>query len=255
MPIRRRSVLALGRLCSAPLLALAASCAPDCAPVGGETRPNVILVTVDTLRADHLGAYGNTVVSTPNLDRLAKEGVVFEWAFSQSHVTVPSHLSILTSLPLAEHGVVDNQSPVARPVITLPALLREAGYRTGGFVGAGHLSPRRALGQLVAPGLETFEFPDRASKQRRAEETNARLFRWLRGRCAEPFFAWVHYWDPHMPYEPPSPFDAAYYREDPCDERFTSLVGVRHPWYHLDLDGFRRHLAGHAPTVRELKRE
>jgi arylsulfatase len=182
-----------------PLLLLAAGCLPDCTPTQGDTRPNLILVTVDTLRADHVGAYGNTRVRTPHLDRLANEGVVFERAFSQSHITVPSHLSILTSLPVTEHGVGNNQAPVARPVVTLPALLREAGYRTAGFVGASHLGPRRALGQLVAPGLEVFDFPQRASKPRRAEDTNAKFFRWLNRSCGGPFFAWIHYWDPHMP--------------------------------------------------------
>ena len=243
------------RLLLVPLLAAGIGCAPDCAPPVGETRPNVVLLTIDTLRADHLGAYGSATVRTPHLDRLAADGVLFERAYAQSHITVPSHVSILSSLTVLEHGIADNQAPVARPVVTLPALLRRVGYRTGAFVGATHLGPRRAVGQLVAPDVETFEFPERVSKPRRAEETNARLFRWLRGSCGGPFFAWVHYWDPHMPYQPPAPFDVAYYRDDPRDARFTSLVGVPHPWYHLDLTGFRRHLARHAEPVRVLKRE
>ncbi len=241
------------------LLILAATviggCAPDCSPPSGETRPNVILVTIDTLRADHLGAYGSRSVRTPHLDRLAGDGVLFEHAYSQSHITVPSHLSILSSLPVVEHGVAANEDPVARAVVMLPALLRQAGYHTAAFVSASHLGPRRAVGQLVARALETFEFPERASKPRRAEETNARLFRWLRGRCGGPFFAWVHYWDPHMPYQPPAPYDVAYYHDDPRAERFTSLVAIRQPWYHHDLDGFRRHLARQAKPVRALKHE
>jgi choline-sulfatase len=240
------------------LVLLAASvggCAPDCSPPPGETRPNVILVTIDTLRADHVGAYGSRTVRTPHLDRLAADGVLFERAYSQSHITVPSHISILSSLPVVEHGVAANDQPVARAVVTLPALLRQAGYHTGAFVSAVHLGPRRAVGQLVAPSLETFEFPERVSKPRRAEETNAQLFRWLRGHCGGPLFAWVHYWDPHMPYQPPAPYDVEYYTDDPRAERFTSLVGVRHPWYHLELDGFRRHLAREAEEVRALKHE
>ena len=236
-------------------LVLGVGCAPDCTPPVGETRPNVILLTIDTLRADHLGAYGSTTVRTPHLDGLAADGVLFERAYAQSHITVPSHLSILSSLTVLEHGVADNQAPVARPVVTLPALLRQAGYHTAAFVSATHLGPRRAVGQLVAPDLERFEFPERVSKPRRAEETNAQLFRWLRGRCGGPFFAWVHYWDPHMPYQPPAPFDVAYYRDDPRAARFTSLVDVPHPWYHFDLNGFRRHLARQAKPVRALKRE
>src|SRR5262245_6279617 len=114
-----------------PLLALGLGCAPDCTPPAAETRPNVVLLTIDTLRADHLGAYGSATVRTPHLDRLAADGVLFERAYAQSHITVPSHVSILSSLTVLEHGIADNQAPVARPVVTLPALLRRAGYRTG----------------------------------------------------------------------------------------------------------------------------
>lgn len=235
--------------------ALVAGCRTDCSPVTDRAQPNVVLVTIDTLRADHLGAYGSTTVRTPHLDRLAREGVVFERAFSQTHITVPSHLSIMSSLPVVEHGVGDNLAPVARPVEVLPAFFRQAGYRTGGFVSATHLGPRRAVGQLMAPHLETFEVPRRVSKPFTAEETNGKLFAWMKDRCREPFFAWVHYWDPHMPYAPPAPLDTAYYDDDPRAARFTSLVGVRHPWFHYELEGFRDHLAHEAMAVRGLKRD
>ena len=135
------------------LCALAAACRTDCTPMGsgtaGGTRPNVILVTIDTLRADHVGAYGNKTVQTPHLDRFAREGVVFEQAFSQTHITVPSHLSIMSSLPVVEHGVRDNLAPVARPVEMLPELFQRAGYHTAGFVSATHLGPKRAVDHLV----------------------------------------------------------------------------------------------------------
>ncbi len=243
------------RVAALLLLGLLAACGrTDCtAPAGA--RPNVVLVTIDTLRADHLGAYGNATVRTPHLDRFAREGVLFEQAFSQSHITVPSHLAIMSSLPIVEHGVPDNLSPVARPVEMLPAFFQRAGYRTGGFVSATHLGPRRAVGELMAPHLETFTFPRRASQPFLAEETNANLFPWLQDHCREPFFAWVHYWDPHMPYTPPAPYDAAYYDDDPYAERFTSLVGARHPWFHYELGGFRHHLARQADAVRALKRD
>ncbi len=235
--------------------ALLAGCRTDCTPPAGTPRPNVVLLTIDTLRADHLGAYGNETVQTPSLDRLAREGVVFERAYSQTHITVPSHLSIMSSLPVVEHGVGDNLAPVARQVEVLPAFFKRAGYRTGGFVGATHLGPRRAVGQLVAPHLDTFAVPRRVSKPHAAEETNEKLFDWIESACREPFFAWVHYWDPHMPYAPPSPLDTAYYDDDPYAARFTSLVGVRHPWFHYELEHFRRHLAREATAVRGLKRD
>lgn len=241
-------------LCAAWLGAV--GCSDKCRAPDGETRPNVVLVTIDTLRADHLGAYGNPTVRTPHLDRLASEGVLFEHAFSQTHITVPSHLSIMSSLPTVEHGVTDNLSPVARPVDVLPEWFKRAGYHTGGFVSASHLGPRRALGQLMGPHLETFEFPRRTSKPWRAEETNAHFFSWLRGgACRGPFFAWIHYWDPHMPYSPPAPYDSAYYDDDPYAERHTSMRDIRQPWAHYDLDHIRHQLAFQAPAVRALKRQ
>jgi arylsulfatase A-like enzyme len=143
-------------------LALAAGgCTPDCSPDSAEVRPNVLLVTVDTLRADHLGAYGNRVVATPSLDRLAAEGLVFERAYASSDVTIPSHLSLLSSLPVVEHGIVDQASPATRPVRLLPEVFKAAGYRTAAFVSATHLGPSRALGQLVAPGVSHFDVPRR----------------------------------------------------------------------------------------------
>jgi arylsulfatase len=233
----------------------AAGCAPDCSRAPGEARPNVVLVTIDTLRADHLGAYGSTTVATPNLDRLAGDGLVFERAYSASDVTIPSHLSLLSSLPVVEHGVVDLASPVARPAQLLPELFQAAGYRTAAFVSAVHLGPTRALGQLVAPGVSRFEVPRRESKPYRAAETNDRLFPWLRGNCRTPFFVWVHYWDPHMPYTPEPPWDTAYYQDDPYALRHTSMSGVQLVWFAYDLDHFRRHLARDAGHVRALKRD
>jgi arylsulfatase A-like enzyme len=118
-----------------------------------------------------------------------------------------------------------------------------------------HLGPSRALGQLLAPGLDHFEVPRRESKPYLAEQTNGRLEAWLRDNCRAPLFAWVHYWDPHMPYTPEPPWNSAYYHDDPYDTRFTSMEGVRLGWLDHDLSGFRRHLARAAGPVRALKRD
>src|SRR5262249_15747522 len=144
-------------------LALAAGCRPDCTPPAGPVRPNVVLITVDTLRADHLGCYGNTVVRTPALDRLAGEGTLFERCWAETHVTGPSHLSILSSVPPATHGVLTNDRQKARPVVALPALFAHAGYRTGAFVSAKHLGPEWTLGPLLSAGIETWKSPRRMS--------------------------------------------------------------------------------------------
>lgn len=250
--VRRRD---LRRALAVAVLWAATGCAPDCSPPSGAVRPNVILVTIDTLRADHLGTYGNRTVTTPNLDRLGAEGVVFERAYAASHVTVPSHLSLLSSLPVVEHGIVDHASPLTRPIALLPTAFDAAGYRTGAFVSAIHLGPRRALGQLLEPVLDRFDVPRRASRPHHAADTNARLLDWVREGCAAPFFAWVHYWDPHMPYEPEDPYDRAYYDGDPFAPTHTSMRDVQLIWFAYELGGFRRHLARESGEVRALKRD
>jgi arylsulfatase A-like enzyme len=234
------------------LLALAAACRPDCTPPAGADPPNVLLVTVDTFRADHVGTYGSRRSGTPHLDRLAAEGVRFADAYSAANVTVPSHVSILTSRPLASHGVLSNHVETAEPVDALPARFAAAGYRTGAFVSSLHLGPTLLLGHLLT-GLERFEGPERASAPLRAEETTDRLLAWLRGACRGPVFAWAHLWDPHMPYAPPRPFDRAYYDGDPRDRRHTSMDGVELDWVLHDLSPARDRLQRHPRAVRSLK--
>jgi membrane-anchored protein YejM (alkaline phosphatase superfamily) len=236
------------------LAALVAGCRPDCTPQAGETRPNVILVTVDTLRADHLGCYGGRTARTPHFDRLAAEGALFERSYAQSHVTLPSHLSLLSSLPLADHGVASNVATEARQVTVLPELFAEAGYRVGAFVGIGNLGPQGPLGPLLKR-LDVYQGPERGKPPLRAGETNAAVFAWLRRTCDAPFFAWIHYWDPHMPYDPPAPFDAAYYDGDPYDPRATSMQPVALNWFFHQTETLRQRLAARASTVRSLKRE
>ena len=241
------------RACMLLAVALAAGCRRDCTPPAGPVRPNVVLVTIDTLRADHLACYGSRDVRTPELDRLASEGVLFERAYSQTHVTVPSHVTLLTSLPLADHGVARNHGKLAGKIDALPDAFARAGYRTAAFVSVSLLGPRGTLGPLLASADE-YEAPS-AGPHVRAEETNARFFRWLRGSCATPFFAWVHYYDPHMPYTPPPPFDRAYYDDDPYAERHTSMRDVTLGFFLHELTGLRRRLAKGAAEVRALKRE
>ena len=239
-----------------PLVALllVAACRPSCTPRAGETRPNVVLVTIDTLRADHLACYGSRTVRTPELDRLASEGARFERCYAQSHLTVPSHLTIFTSLPPAEHGVLDNGWKLRRRVEALPAVFARAGYRTAAFVSAKHVGPEGTLGAALGH-LDVYEAPHRIDIPFRAEETNRRFLRWVRGACGGPFFTWIHYWDPHMPYTPPRPFDRAYYRDDPYDPRQTSMRGVTLNWFFYAVTGARRRLAERATEMRALKNQ
>ena len=242
---------ALAVACSVALLA---GCRPDCTPAPGAAAPIVLLITVDTLRADHVD--GDPTVRrarTPHLDRLAAEGVRFTEAYSPTNVTVPSHLSLLTSRPMAAHRVTSNHAQTAVPSETVSARLTAAGYRTAGFVSALHLGPTMLLGRLL-PELAPFEGPQRASEPLRAEETVDRLLPWLREVCRGPAFAWVHLWDPHMPYEPPSPFDRAYYDGDAGDSGHTSLRDAQLDWVLYDLTRLRAELKRRPAVVRRIKR-
>jgi len=188
-------------------LLLAGGCSPELPPAADRS---VILVTLDTTRADHLGAYGATAVPTPNLDRLAREGVLFEQAISQVPLTLPAHSSLMTGRYPASLGVHHNGIYRLPPAaVTLAEQLGEAGWDTAGFVAAYVLN--RGFG--IDQGFATFnDVPvnryERGQDQlflaqRSADEVNEQVFRWLDERDGGKFFLWVHYYDPHDPYEPP----------------------------------------------------
>jgi arylsulfatase A-like enzyme/predicted Zn-dependent protease len=171
---------------------------------------SVILVTLDTTRADRIGAFGGTAVPTPNLDRAAREGVVFEDAVSQVPLTLPAHASIMTGRYPATHGARHNGIYRLRgSEITLAERLTEAGFDTAAFIGAFVLNTGFGLEQGFATyddmPFDEFdgEIDPLYSSQRTAGEINAEVFDWLDARPAGRFFLWVHYYDPHDPYEPP----------------------------------------------------
>jgi len=242
-------------LCLVPIAlgVLALGCGADCTPRSDAPRRNVILVTVDTLRADHLGCYGSSTVRTPAIDRFAHEGALFERAYAAANSTVPSHLTLLTSLPLSAHGVLTNAGRLTRPVTALPALFAQAGYRTAAVVSAKHLGPEFALG-AVLKDLDLYDVPRRLSVPSEAQATNERAFQWLRGSCRDPFFLWLHYWDPHMPYVPPPPYDTAYYDGDATDARHDSMSAVTLGWQFYEKPRLRQILAGRASETEALER-
>ena len=175
---------------------------------------NVILISVDTLRPDHLACYGYTDISTPHMDRLADEGVLFEDALTSVPLTLPSHASILTGLYPISHGVRDNGTFILRDQFTtLAEILKAKGFATGAFIGSFVLDARYSLDQgfdAYSDDMETnaqvgaFTHPER-----RAASVTASTLNWI-AEAAEPFFAFVHYYDPHTPYEPPAPYDTIY---------------------------------------------
>jgi arylsulfatase A-like enzyme len=177
-------------------------------PAAPDAR-SVLLVTVDTLRADVLGSYGGPV-ETPALDRIAQRGVQFLDAHSVAFGTAPSHASLLTSRPASAHGVTNNLGVLHRDERTLAEVLAEHGYHTAAFVSGIPLSRRRNLAQ----GFDLYEdafiadvaagLAGTARAQRRAGRTREQLERWLETIPPdEPVFAWVHLFDPHQPYAPP----------------------------------------------------
>lgn len=179
-------------------------------------RPNVLLVTLDTTRADRLGAYGAAGAETNAFDRLAAEGVLFERAWTVTPLTSPAHASVMTGLYPTAHGVRNNgRFRMADESTTLAEILRGAGWATGGFVAAFPVS--RSFG--FEQGFERFDddFGSDAGgvprNERIAGEVNARAIPWIRERMADrtrPFFAWIHYYDAHEPYNPPGPIGARF---------------------------------------------
>ncbi|HET6202550.1 MAG TPA: sulfatase-like hydrolase/transferase [Planctomycetota bacterium] len=182
---------------------LAAACARS-------DRPrSLLLVTFDTTRADRLGAYGGAADVSPNLDALAREGALFESAYSPVPMTLPSHATILTGLEPPAHGAHGNGQILPGDVTNLAGRLSAAGFATAAFLGSSVLDPSTGL----ARGFEVYDSPRYSSSggTRAADETTSRAISWLGAVPAgRRFFLWVHYFDPHDPYAPPEPWDGRF---------------------------------------------
>jgi arylsulfatase A-like enzyme/Tfp pilus assembly protein PilF len=176
-----------------------------------DTPLSVLLITIDTLRADALGAYGNARAATPWIDRLAVGGIRFDRAHAHTVLTLPSHANILSGVYPQDHGVRDNAGfrfPAARP--TLATLLKAQSYATGAFISAFPLDSRFGL----TAGFDVYDdgFLDAAPRaplleqERRGTETVAAARRWLDAHAGERTFCWVHLYEPHAPYAAPEPF-------------------------------------------------
>ena len=192
---------------------------PKNIPTGLLGDHNLLLITIDTLRADMLGTYGNSDDLTPNLDQFAKEGIRFPSAFAHATMTLPSHCSILTGEYPLRHGVRDNglfRLEASR--LTLAEILKQAGYRTGAFIGAFVLDTRFGLSQ----GFDLYDdyygdkthFMNFNFVERSADKVLAPAAAWIEREESQPWFAWVHLFDPHVPYAPPDPYRESY-REQP----------------------------------------
>jgi membrane-anchored protein YejM (alkaline phosphatase superfamily) len=169
-----------------------------CSPTENQ---NLILITLDTHRADYMSAYSEEFVSTPNLDLLAKEGIIFTNCFSPIPVTLPAHSSLFYSQPPYKLKIYNNGETLSvKEFKSLAEIFKENGYLTGAFVSLGVLLERYGLNK----GFDTYSdhFPQ-TRWYLTAEEVNSRLFPWLEKHRDQNFFVWIHYSDPHDPYAPP----------------------------------------------------
>ncbi|HEX4953644.1 MAG TPA: sulfatase-like hydrolase/transferase [Thermoanaerobaculia bacterium] len=181
--------------------------------------PDVVLITLDTLRADALGFSGNPKAATPNLDRLAAAGRIFTRAHAHNVITLPSHANILTGLYPYQHGVRENSGfKLGKDVPTLATMLKAAGYETAAFVAAFPLDSQFGLDRgfdlyddQLPKGSRPTEF---VMAERRGDEVVARARAWWDGHRGKKRFLWVHLFDPHAPYLPPEPF-ATRFAQDP----------------------------------------
>lgn len=184
-----------------------------------QSRLNVLLVTIDTQRADRISCYSREHLETPNIDSLAEKGMVFTRAFAHNSTTLPSHSNILLGAVPLYHGVHENGNFVVRDrFLTLAEHLQNCGYSTGAFVGAYPLDSRFGLAQ----GFDVYDDDYRSTStqylsviERKAEVVVERAMDWLEMQ-KDPWFLWVHCFDPHYPYEPPEPFQTEY-KEHPYD--------------------------------------
>ncbi len=244
----------------AAYLLAAAVLAPDgvraSAGPGTATRPNVILIVIDTLRADHLSAYGYGRTTSPNIDRLAADGVLYEQAVSASSWTLPAHASLFTGLFARDHRTTSESWELDESFDTLAELLGAAGYHTGGFSNNVWTDDFSNLTQ----GFDTFLQLWRGRKTRgislddpandmQAAKTNEEIFSWLDGLAdmsrhvarsgrPAPFFVFINYYEPHLPYRPTRPYDDDFLPEGVDDgtvRRLRSFYSPREYGYILDV--------------------
>jgi arylsulfatase A-like enzyme/Flp pilus assembly protein TadD len=227
----------LGALAAVAVFASVLAAAPASPPKRGD----VVLITIDTLRADALGFAGNRRVATPVLDRLASQGRVFPNAHAHNVVTLPSHTNILTGLYPYQHGIRDNSGfRLQASIPTLATVLKGAGYATGAFVGSFPLDSQFGLDRGFdvyddrypeGSHPESFVFPER-----RGSEVVGAALAWWKQQKSKPRFLWVHLFDPHAPYAPPEPF-ASRYAKEPYLGEVAAVDSFLQPLLGPFLDG------------------
>lgn len=239
--LNRRTAAAIA--VAAALLVCAALFVRRPVPPGGSGAParHVIFISLDTTRPDFIGAYGNPWIRTPNIDRLASESILLTDCTTVVPTTLASHTSMMTGTYAHTHGVPRNGFLVPDENVMLPEILKEAGFRTAGFAGAYPISARFNFPQGFDHFDEDFDLNhdlmNEGADERRADAVVQRACEWLENnRDADRIFAFLHFFDPHGPYEPPAPWDSAYgapgepLHAEPCrpeDPAFSLPAGSR----------------------------
>jgi len=209
---------------------------------------NVILITVDTLRADKVGCYGNANVATPTMDALAARGIRYERCISQTPLTLPSHTTIMTGTLPVFHGIRDNGGfVVPSELVTMAETFKDRGYDTAAFVAAYVLDSKWGLNQGFDTyfdkfDLSRFEKISLGEVQRPANEVIDEALGWLEKKKNGKFFAWIHLYDPHTPYAPPEPFKSEYLHNPYLGEIAYTDSQLARLWDFLDRNGLRDNL-------------
>ncbi|HVP57889.1 MAG TPA: sulfatase [bacterium] len=180
------------------IVGLALACARTSTP------PNVVIIAVDSLRPDHLGCYGHTKPTSPNIDQLARDGVLFENVISQASWTTPSFGTILTGLYPSQHGALTINDMIGATVPTLATILKSKGYATAAIVNAPALSP----GFGFQRGFDTYDIAE--VETRKAAAISEAGLKWVDSVGRKPFLLFLHYFDAHLPYSPPPPYDTLF---------------------------------------------
>ncbi len=209
---------------------------------------NILLISLDTLRADHLGCYGDPRTISPTIDNLARRGVLFKSAIAQSPWTLPSHMSILTGLYPAVHGVGSSNWELSKDSVTLAELLKSNGYHTAAFVDGGYLGRKYGYGQ----GFDLYD-----DQGGHIAIINKKAMKFIKNHFQDKFFLFMHVYDIHGPYDPPKPYQRMYYTGNERDPHNHSLDFAKEIDYHsyqkfgdiTDIDFIKAAYAGEVTYV------
>ena len=244
-PLKPRSAARTFTLAAVAVVSATAACSSSdtVAPVDfGVARPNVVLISIDSLRADHLGTYGYERETSPNIDALAAEGVVFENTVSSSTWTLPAHMSMLSSLNSRVHGVIDDGKMLADAATLVSEVFQRNGWRTAAVVAAPYLNHQFGFAQgFDVYDDETLFFANNSASHvgRTSLKTHQRALELLDDSGTEPFFLFLHYWDVHYDYIPTYPFQLMFdpdYEGDISTRRFERSAVINPDMDRRDLE-------------------